>query len=60
MKSKQNPLAGLLGDGAVVINIGIREFFEPLKKQNVPVVHVDWTPPAGGDIEMMSLLDKLL
>jgi FdrA protein len=60
MKPKQNRLAGLLRDGPVAINIGVREFSEPLKKQAVPVVHVDWSPPAGGDAEMMSLLDKLL
>jgi hypothetical protein len=23
------------------------------------VVHVDWKPPAGGDIEMLKLLEKL-
>jgi hypothetical protein len=26
----------------------------------VDVVHVDWAPPAGGDREMIELLDQLL
>ena len=48
------------GEGLVVVNIGIKPFYEDLKKQNVKVVHVDWEPPAGGDEEVISLLDKIL
>ena len=50
----------LLGDGPVVINIGVREFAEKLEEQGVEAVHVDWSPPAGGDQEMATLLDRLL
>ena len=53
-------LEELLQNGPVVINLGIREFAESLQDQEVEVVHVDWAPPAGGDIEMADLLDKLL
>ncbi len=53
-------LEELLQNGPVVINLGIREFAESLQDQEVEVVHVDWVPPAGGDIEMAELLDKLL
>ncbi|MDP6452130.1 MAG: hypothetical protein QF898_02380 [SAR202 cluster bacterium] len=60
MSSRKIPLDDLLRKGPVAINIGVREFSEPLKKQDVPVAHVDWSPPAGGDAEMMALLDKLL
>jgi len=42
-----------------VINIGIETFAEDLRKQGVEVVHVDWRPPAGGDVEILKLLDKL-
>ena len=28
--------------------------------QGVEVIHVNWTPPAGGDPELMELLDQLL
>jgi hypothetical protein len=31
-----------------------------LEQQGVEVVQVDWTPPAGGDLEMVDLLDELL
>ena len=50
----------LLGQGPVVINLGVKDFAESLKAQDVEVVHVDWTPPAGGHREMIELLDHLL
>jgi FdrA protein len=50
----------LLGQGPVVINLGVQDFAESLEAQDVEVVHVDWTPPAGGDREMIDLLNQLL
>ena len=50
----------LLGQGPVVINLGVKDFAESLKAQDVEVAHVEWTPPAGGDREMIELLDHLL
>jgi hypothetical protein len=50
----------LLINPLIVINIGLRKFAENLEVQKVEVVQVDWTPPAGGDKEMMNLLDQLL
>lgn len=51
--------ADLLSDRPVVINIGMSEFFEALVDQSVQVIHVDWQPPAGGDEELISMLDEL-
>ncbi len=50
----------LLQSGPVAINIGIRDFSESLRAQGAEVIHVDWTPPAGGDRELIDLLDQLL
>jgi FdrA protein len=50
----------LLDKGPVAINMGVEDFAESLKAQGGEVVHVDWTPPAGGDREMIELLDQLL
>jgi len=55
MPKKEN----LLNKKLKVINIGIETFVEDLKKQGAEVIHVDWRPPAGGDIEILKLLDKL-
>ena len=53
-------LDDLLKKGPITINIGIYDFAESLQTQGIEVIHVDWAPPAGGDLEMMELLDKLL
>lgn len=50
----------LLTESLVVINIGLRGFARSMEEQGVEVVQVDWSPPAGGDKEMMELLDNLL
>jgi hypothetical protein len=50
----------LLQKPIVVINLGLNKFAESLEEQQVEVVQVDWVPPAGGDQEMIDLLDQLL
>jgi FdrA protein len=42
-----------------VINIGIERFSEDLKEAGVPVIQMDWRPPAGGDRKLIELLDSL-
>ena len=50
----------ILDQPLIAINLGLSQFANSLEDQNVEVVHITWTPPAGGDEEMMDLLDKLL
>jgi hypothetical protein len=50
----------LLHRPIIVINLGLKKFAENLEEQQVEVVQVDWVPPAGGDQEMIDLLDQLL
>lgn len=57
MESKTNEL---LQKPIVVINLGLMKFAESMEAQKVEVVQVDWVPPAGGDQEMMDLLNQLL
>ena len=42
-----------------VVNLGLESFYDDLKGQDVPAVHVQWKPVAGGDKKMASLLGKL-
>ena len=56
----QTEIKDLLDEPLVVINLGLKMFAESLAQQQVDVIQVDWTPPAGGDKEMMDLLDQLL
>jgi RNase P/RNase MRP subunit p30 len=50
----------VLNQPLVVINIGLKGFAEALENQGVDVLQIDWVPPAGGDHELMDILDKLL
>ena len=56
----QTKIDELLHAPLIVINLGLRKFAESLEEQEVEVVQVDWVPPAGGDKEMLDILDQLL
>jgi len=49
-----------MGRELMVINIGLEIFAQSLEEQGVKVAHVDWSPPAGGDSEMIRLLEKFI
>jgi hypothetical protein len=56
------PVSGaalLLTTPVSVINVGLQSFADDLAGQGVPVVHVQWQPPAGGDPVLADLLAKL-
>lgn len=59
MPKKKSNGRNILSQKLKVVNIGVSTFAEDLKSQGVEVVHVDWRPPAGGDAEMLRLLEKL-
>ncbi len=42
-----------------VINIGVEIFAQHLEDQDIPVVRVDWVPPARGNASIAMLLSKL-
>lgn len=50
----------LFGQPLKVINVGLELFYNALLAQKADVVQVDWQPPAAGDQQMVSLLDRLL
>ena len=41
------------------INLGLESFTESLKAQDAGAVQVDWKPAAGGDSDLMALLEKM-
>jgi len=49
----------LLEEPLKIINIGLENFARELDRQGVEVVHVEWTPPAGGDPKLAALLARL-
>ncbi len=56
----ETPVDELLRGKIEVVNIGVEDFADTLRDQEVQVVHVSWSPPAGGDPEMMKILERLL
>lgn len=52
-------ISDLFGARLKVINVGLAVFAESLCEQGIEVAQVDWRPPAGGDMELIALLDKL-
>ena len=50
----------LLATPVAAINLGVEDFADNLEAQDAQVVHVTWTPPAGGDLEIIAILDKIL
>jgi FdrA protein len=52
-------MASLLAAPPRVINIGLERFAEDLAAQGIAVLHVQWAPPAGGDVLLADLLSRL-
>ena len=54
-----SPLAAFFRQKLRVINLGLERFAGELERLGVPVVHVAWSPPAGGDLKKAALLASL-
>jgi FdrA protein len=50
----------LLSSPIRAINVGVEDFAESLEAQGTEVVHVSWSPPAGGDQEIIAILNQIL
>ncbi len=48
-----------LSQPVAAINVGLEVFAQSLQAQGVPVVHVDWRPPAGGNQRLMGILARM-
>ena len=48
----------LLNTPPRVISLGLDLFARELERLGVPVVHLAWTPPAGGDARLAALLER--
>lgn len=49
----------LFQDSLQVINVGVERFSDAVRLQEIPVVQMDFTPPAGGDERLIRILDRL-
>lgn len=55
----ENKVEDLFNRELVVINVGIELFGEAIARQNTSMTQVNWKPPAGGDQEMIDILNDL-
>ena len=51
--------SSLLGGKLSVINVGLDKFASELTDQDVPVIDLDWKPPASGNPKLAALLSKM-
>jgi NifU-like protein involved in Fe-S cluster formation len=54
-----NKINELFNSKVYAINVGIEFFKDDILKQNASATHLEWTPPGGGNPELIAALDKL-
>ena len=54
-----NKIDELFGNSLSIVNIGTETFLSDLAVQGAQVIHLDWKPPAGGDLQLVKALDDL-
>lgn len=54
-----NKIDELFKSNLTVINVGPRVFGDAVRTQGAEVIQVDWKPIAGGDKEMIAILEAL-
>jgi len=52
-------VSSLLNTPLSIINLGLSDFADDLRAAGVSVQNVDWSPPAGGDPALVTILDRL-
>jgi hypothetical protein len=53
-------MSTLFGESLRVVNVGLQSFAESIDAAGGSVVHVDWRPPAEGDVELGRQLARLM
>jgi FdrA protein len=49
----------VLSSPVVAINVGLETFYDSLTGQGVEAVQLEWRPPAGGNDQLMSILERM-
>ena len=55
----EEKITSLFNQPMHVLNIGLEGFAMDMEAQKIKVLHIDWSPPAGGNPELAELLSKL-
>ncbi len=54
-----NQIHKLFNTELLVVNIGVKSFYEDLKQQPCKALHLDWRPVAGGNKKLADALALL-
>lgn len=57
--SNQSAMQQLFSSDLRVVNLGLSSFADTLRDARVSVLDLDWRPPAGGDPELIEIIDNL-
>jgi FdrA protein len=49
----------MLKQPLAALNVGLESFAKSLEAQQAPALQVDWRPPAGGNEQLMAILEKM-
>lgn len=49
----------LFEEKLVCVNLGLDRFYEAMADQGLRCIHVEWSPPAGGDPRLTEILNWL-
>lgn len=52
-----NGINAFFAQKLVCVNIGVEIFYDAVVQQNTACAQVEWKPPAGGDIELIKILN---
>ena len=52
-----NGLNKLFGEELVSVNLGVEVVFDAMLHQGVKCAQVEWKPPAGGNLELIRILE---
>ncbi len=55
----KTPIPEIFEQPLKVVNLGLAMFADNLRAEGIEVIHVDWRPPAGGDVRLANMLAAL-
>lgn len=52
-----NGINALFAQELVCVNIGVEIFYDAILQQDAQCAQVEWKPPAGGNLELIKILN---
>ncbi|MBV7411505.1 hypothetical protein ACUH9Y_02200 [Dermabacteraceae bacterium P13115] len=46
-------------ENMTVLNLGLEVFNDAVNMQGATGVHIDWRPPAGGNLRLIEIIERL-